>query len=536
MLYVVASRSQSLQTAACARQLPVARCRPLPPAPVPALQSPASPTAVPEVLNRSCGLSAMFRGLSTLRAAEQKAAPASEKSKALQAYLEAQYGSGGGGSGEGEKKKKKKKKRDAAAGGPGIKILDEDVTGFAAGGGAAGSAKRGPAPQPGMPPSFHDDGDEDEEDGKFSAAADRQDGTPHTGRSASLPPTARLLPAAVAGCHDSPRQAFQRPARHCRLKVPPSPSHTDPFVPSMQHRPPRHPVADQPVVVNAEEAERLKLLAQRERQFFQQREDGSGWAPMEAAGAGAGGRDVSPPRRAARQRHDSPDASPPRRARHDSPDASPPRRQRHDSLDASPPRRRAAAADASPPRRQRHDSPDASPPRRARRDSPDASPPRRQRHDSPDASPPRRQRHDSPDASPPRRARHDSPDASPPRRSQQAADASPPRRKADSRDPSPPRRQRGAADADASPPRKRRGDEAEEESAEAKRRRMMSDGTVAGMVSGGRTRPVKPLPAACIALRSGAAQTVHLSCPCLPMGPAWSVIWHDPAPGHPVLC
>jgi len=44
----------------------------------------------------------------------------------------------------------------------------------------------------------------------------------------------------------------------------------------------------------------------------------------------------------------------------------------------------------------RHDSPDASPPRRkVRHDSPDASPPRRKgRQDSPDASPPRRQRDD----------------------------------------------------------------------------------------------------------------------------------------------
>ncbi|KAK5608723.1 hypothetical protein CRENBAI_021300 [Crenichthys baileyi] len=89
------------------------------------------------------------------------------------------------------------------------------------------------------------------------------------------------------------------------------------------------------------------------------------------------------------QRHDSPDASPPRKGRHDSPDASPPRRNRHDS------------PDASPPRRNRHDSPDASPPRRNRHDSPDASPPRRNRHDSPEASP-RRNRHDSPDTSPPR--------------------------------------------------------------------------------------------------------------------------------------
>lgn len=119
----------------------------------------------------------MFRGLSTLRAAEQKAAPVSEKSKALQAYLESQYGSGGGASGEGEKKKKKKKKRDAPAGGPGIKILDEDVSGFAAAGsgGGSGGAKPGLPPRPGVPPSFHDGGDEDEDEGKHLTAASGQD-------------------------------------------------------------------------------------------------------------------------------------------------------------------------------------------------------------------------------------------------------------------------------------------------------------------------------------------------------------------------
>lgn len=223
--------------------------------------------------------------------------------------------------------------------------------------------------------------------------------------------------------------------------------------------------------MNAEEGERLKRIAEREKQFYNKRADGSGWAAL-GEGADAGEPDASPPRRG-RQRHDSPDASPPRRQRHDSPDASPPRRQRHDSPDASPPRRRAAAGDASPPRRQRLDSPDASPPRR--------------RGAAADASPPRRQRHDSPDASPPRRQRPDSPDASPPRRRAASPDASPPRPQAGSDDASPPRRQRGAADADASPPRKRRGEEADgsgEETAEAKRRRMMSDGTVAGMVSG----------------------------------------------------
>ena len=64
--------------------------------------------------------------------------------------------------------------------------------------------------------------------------------------------------------------------------------------------------------------------------------------------------------------------------------------------------RSADQQDASPPRRkrQRHDTPDMSPPRKQRHDSPDASPPRQEQHDSPDASPPRRQCHDIPDAFP----------------------------------------------------------------------------------------------------------------------------------------
>nr|XP_047919482.1 BUD13 homolog isoform X4 [Anser cygnoides] len=115
--------------------------------------------------------------------------------------------------------------------------------------------------------------------------------------------------------------------------------------------------------------------------------------------------DISVPAKstARRQRHDSPDNTPPRQLRHDSPDLSPPRRERNNS------------PSLLPPRQQRHDSPDLSPPRRKRHDSPDLSPPRRKRHDSPDPSAPNRQRHDSPDLSPPRRKRHDSPDVSPKR-------------------------------------------------------------------------------------------------------------------------
>ncbi|GFR46522.1 hypothetical protein Agub_g8108 [Astrephomene gubernaculifera] len=220
-----------------------------------------------------------------------------------------------------------------------------------------------------------------------------------------------------------------------------------------------------PTIANPEEAAALMKQVDKAK-------SGSGWvAADEAALAGQSRRhdspDASPPRRG--RRDDSPDASPPRRGkRHDSPDASPPRRgKRHDSPDASPPRRgkRHDSPDASPPRRgKRHDSPDASPPRRGKRhDSPDASPPRRgKRHDSPDASPPRRgKRHDSPDASPPRRGkRHDSPDASPPRRGKRhdSPDASPPRRgkRHDSPDASPPRRGKRHDSPDASPPRRSR--------------------------------------------------------------------------------
>lgn len=84
-----------------------------------------------------------------LRAAEEAKKPkeVSEKAKALQAYLAAQYGDGGGG---GESKKKKKKKKEAgtsavaAVPGGGMRILDQDVSGFGhvsgGGGGARGRA------------------------------------------------------------------------------------------------------------------------------------------------------------------------------------------------------------------------------------------------------------------------------------------------------------------------------------------------------------------------------------------------------------
>ncbi|KAM9250304.1 uncharacterized protein FYN16_014714 [Cariama cristata] len=135
-------------------------------------------------------------------------------------------------------------------------------------------------------------------------------------------------------------------------------------------------------------------------------------------------------------------------------------------------------------RRQRHDSPDLSPPRRKHNGSPNLSLPRRKRQHSPDLSPPRRQRHDSPDLSPPRRQRHDSPDLSPKRvnsgmgkkgckttdmsqlggvQGQQSqlrhgvSDKPVSRQKRQATpDLSPPRKKRYDSDSDSSPPRRRR--------------------------------------------------------------------------------
>ncbi|CAK0785350.1 hypothetical protein CVIRNUC_008557 [Coccomyxa viridis] len=258
----------------------------------------------------------MFKGLSTLRKHERKAAANTEESKKLQAYL-SKYTSSNGDDGS-EKKRRKKKK----VGGPtaGLRIVDEDATGF----------RTGPAARM---QGDDDDAEDEDEDG--------------------------------------------------------------------------------PVIANPGEAELARKLIERERAGL----EAQGWSAVggEARnGSSAAQQDASPPRRK-RQRHDSPDTSPPRRQRHDTPDASPPRLQQQGSPDASPPRRR------------RHNSPDASPPRRRRHDSPDASPPRRRRHDSSSASPPHRaqaQQNDS-DASLPRRrpAAEASPDPSPPRRSQAAVAA-----------------------------------------------------------------------------------------------------------------
>lgn len=75
----------------------------------------------------------MFAGLSTLRAKEKSKEPLSEQAKKLQQYLAQQYGAGAPVDSEsGQKKKKKKKKPVAFSTTGGVKILDEDVSGFSA--------------------------------------------------------------------------------------------------------------------------------------------------------------------------------------------------------------------------------------------------------------------------------------------------------------------------------------------------------------------------------------------------------------------
>uniref|UniRef100_A0A3P9PUG7 BUD13 homolog n=1 Tax=Poecilia reticulata TaxID=8081 RepID=A0A3P9PUG7_POERE len=168
----------------------------------------------------------------------------------------------------------------------------------------------------------------------------------------------------------------------------------------------------------------------------------------------------------------------------------------------------------------RHDSPDASPPRRIRHDSPDASPPRKGRHDSPDASPPRKTRHDSPEVSPPRqhsgkqrkaqskggwrKSKHSSNRRSPDvRRSPHAkrtqnrhdsdSDQSPPRKKpvkreAPDSDQSPPRRRpkgRRGSDSDQSPPRRPRSGKDSDDDLSPPRRSGPSQGP--RMLSGGKS-------------------------------------------------
>ncbi|KAG9328313.1 hypothetical protein JZ751_015022 [Albula glossodonta] len=156
-----------------------------------------------------------------------------------------------------------------------------------------------------------------------------------------------------------------------------------------------------------------------------------------------------------------------RRQRHDSPDVSPPRRVRHDS------------SDSSPPRRQRHDSPDLSPVRNSARASPDLSPPgRRQVQRESATTPPRLPLHAGPTPAPgrplkgakvyillyssPYRRKHKVAESSR-RRNDSDSDLSPPRsstaRRSPDSDLSPPRKRtqrgRGGSDSDLSPPRRR---------------------------------------------------------------------------------
>ena len=337
-------------------------------------------------------------GLSSLRQHQPKSNEPSEQSKELQAYL-SKYTSDKAGIGN---KTKKKKKRVARPQLEGVRIFEEDNTGF-------------------QRSSAHEEVVEDAEDEGGSSRV-------------MLSICFLFTPPSSLSRLKCARSSFHRIPAYSTATCPAS--------------------AAGPVVANPEEAER----AMRQVQQLQAGGALEAWeeVPMIVGDVPKTGRqtkdsqDLSPPRRG---RHDSPDVSPQRkrrhearpqlsngqgsadispprkkadsiprdgvvrlqkRSRHDSPDASPPRKQRHDSSDASPPRRnRQASPDLGPQQRMRHDSPDANPPRKQLQASPDASPPRRKRQASPDLE--RHTGHDSPDASPPRRKRHDSPDASPPR-------------------------------------------------------------------------------------------------------------------------
>ena len=79
-------------------------------------------------------MSNTFAGLSSLRAKEVKdtgVKPPSEQAKRMQDYLAQQYGAGPGGATAAKPKKKKKVKKDQPAAGT-VRIVDNDVTGFAA--------------------------------------------------------------------------------------------------------------------------------------------------------------------------------------------------------------------------------------------------------------------------------------------------------------------------------------------------------------------------------------------------------------------
>lgn len=337
-------------------------------------------------------------GLSSLRQHQPKSNEPSEKSKELQAYL-SKYTGDKAGIGNKIKKKRKKVARHQPEG---VRIFEEDNTGF-------------------QRSSALEEVVEDAEDEGGSSRV-------------MLRLLRFLLHVSSSTGLECARSSFHRIPAYSTATCSAS--------------------AAGPVVANPEEAER----AMRQVQQLQAGGALEAWeeVPMIVGDVPRTGRqtkdsqDLSPPRRG---RHDSPDVSPQRkrgrearpqlsngqgsadisptrkkadsipregvvrlqkRSRHDSPDASPPRKQRHDSSDASPPRRnRQVSPDLGPQQRIRHDSPDANPPRKQLQASPDASPPRRKRQASPDLE--RHIRHDNPDASPPRKKRHDSPDASPPR-------------------------------------------------------------------------------------------------------------------------
>jgi pre-mRNA-splicing factor CWC26 len=266
-------------------------------------------------------MSSTFTGLSSLRAKDKKDTgpkPPSEEAKRLQNYLAAQYGAPAGDAKPAKKKKVKKVKASTGV----VRIVDNDVTGFAE------------PTDPHQRRRDDDGGDEDEplianpEEAELLKRQAEQEREILTKGTISSWETVEELPAQA-------RAAPTRQQRHDSEDVSP---------------PRRRPRADSPNGSGSDAS------PPRRRARHDSPEDN----------------DASPPRRQGRARHDSSpessggigggsdaDASPPRRrARHDSPedDASPPRRRPATKTaasdeDASPPRRRGPASDASPPRR-----------------------------------------------------------------------------------------------------------------------------------------------------------------------------------------
>eukprot|EP00955_Chlamydomonas_euryale_P039792 351505-Chlamydomonas_euryale.AAC.16 len=109
----------------------------------------------------------LFAGASSLHAEERakaKAAAPRPVNAAMAAYLQkyTEGGSGGGGSAEYEEPKRKKKKRKGAGTPPlgnAVKIVDQDVSGFA-------PVSEGHAPSGRHTTAAHDDAEEEEEDGE----------------------------------------------------------------------------------------------------------------------------------------------------------------------------------------------------------------------------------------------------------------------------------------------------------------------------------------------------------------------------------